>query len=327
MRRTSSLLAAIVAASLLLAPGARATITVGSPLTGAFTPTKFNVVGLVATTALPESGAQVTSPISGTILRWRVTGASGGPLTLRVLRPVGGLTYTAVGSSAPVVPASSSTQVFPTSIPIQAGDVIGIQNTNKTDELGVMATAGAQFLGWQPPLSEGETREAKEAPTGIEPGFNADVQPRPTVTALGPASGSFLGGTAVAVSGTDFTDVSAVSFGGVPATSFTVSSAGLLTAVAPPAAAPGTVDVTVTTVAGTSPTSAADKFTYVACVVPNLKGMKLKAAKRKLRKARCAPGKIRLRGTATAKTGRVVKQSPKPRKTLAPGTKVNLTLG
>ena len=56
-------------------------------------------------------------------------------------------------------------------------------------------------------------------------------------------------------------------FGSAPAASYTVESPSLINAIAPAGAA-GTVDVTVTNIAGTSATSAADQFTYLANVPP-----------------------------------------------------------
>ena len=58
-----------------------------------------------------------------------------------------------------------------------------------------------------------------------------------------------------------FITASAVLFGTVPATSFTVNDDGSITAVVP-AGAVGIVDVTVTTTGGTSPISAADQYVY-----------------------------------------------------------------
>jgi hypothetical protein len=84
----------------------------------------------------------------------------------------------------------------------------------------------------------------------------------PTVTSVNPSSGSTAGGTSVSISGTNFTGVTAVKFGSASATSFKVSSATSITAVSP--AGTGTVHVTVTTPEGTSATSAADQFSYVA---------------------------------------------------------------
>jgi hypothetical protein len=83
----------------------------------------------------------------------------------------------------------------------------------------------------------------------------------PTVTGLAPTSGPAAGGTSVVITGTNFTGVSAVSFGGTAATTFTVDNATQITATAPAHAA-GVVDVTVTAAGGTSTTGAADQYTY-----------------------------------------------------------------
>ncbi|QUP55242.1 autotransporter domain-containing protein [Ralstonia syzygii] len=90
----------------------------------------------------------------------------------------------------------------------------------------------------------------------------------PTVTGISPSSGSTSGGTSVTVTGTSFTGATAVKFGTANASSFTVNSATSITATSPAASA-GTVDLTVTTSGGTSATSAADQFTYVAPPSPS----------------------------------------------------------
>ncbi|MBI4494407.1 MAG: IPT/TIG domain-containing protein, partial [Chloroflexi bacterium] len=85
----------------------------------------------------------------------------------------------------------------------------------------------------------------------------------PTVTALSqPPSGPTSGGTRVTLTGTNFSGATAVRFGSVAAQSFQVLSSLEILAISPAQAA-GTVDVTVTTSAGTSATSTADQFTYV----------------------------------------------------------------
>ena len=86
----------------------------------------------------------------------------------------------------------------------------------------------------------------------------------PTVTSLGTSSGSTAGATSVTITGTNFIGASEVTFGGVPAASFTVNSVTSITAVSP-AGSVGTIDVTVTTPNGTSATGAADKFSYGTC--------------------------------------------------------------
>jgi len=81
--------------------------------------------------------------------------------------------------------------------------------------------------------------------------------PGPTVTSVSPSAGYI--GASVTVTGTNFTGATAVDFGSTSAT-FTVVSAEQIDAVAP--AGTGTVDITVTSPAGTSPTSSSDEWTY-----------------------------------------------------------------
>src|SRR5207249_1655707 len=73
----------------------------------------------------------------------------------------------------------------------------------------------------------------------------------------------------VVITGTNFTGTTAVSFAGTAAVSFVVNSATKITAVAPAHAA-GAVDITVTTAAGTSATSAADQFAFVVSLASRI---------------------------------------------------------
>jgi Big-like domain-containing protein/IPT/TIG domain-containing protein len=82
----------------------------------------------------------------------------------------------------------------------------------------------------------------------------------PVVTEISPSFGSESGGTAVQISGAGFSSGSTVHFGKTSATKVSVNSPTSITAVAP--AGTGTVDVTVTTPAGTSATGTADRFSY-----------------------------------------------------------------
>ena len=89
--------------------------------------------------------------------------------------------------------------------------------------------------------------------------------PPPTVTAVSPNAGPTGGSTTVTITGTGFSianNTGAVMFGPNPAT-YTIDSNTQITATAPAGSA-GFVDVTVTTPGGTSTTSAADRYTYVA---------------------------------------------------------------
>jgi hypothetical protein len=80
------------------------------------------------------------------------------------------------------------------------------------------------------------------------------------VTSIGPTSGPALGGTSVTISGANLTGTTAVTFGGVPATSFTIVNATTIVAISPARAA-GPVDVVLTTPGGSWTGSAL--FTFV----------------------------------------------------------------
>ncbi len=88
----------------------------------------------------------------------------------------------------------------------------------------------------------------------------------PAITSIAPINGPTTGGTAVAITGVNFTGTTAVKFGSINAASFIVNNATSITATSP--AGSGAVHVTVTTPAGTSPTSTADQFTYGAAALP-----------------------------------------------------------
>ena len=81
---------------------------------------------------------------------------------------------------------------------------------------------------------------------------------RPAISAVQPTSGS--GGTSVSLTGSGFSTVTAVAFGGVNATSFTINSDTSITATAPSGS--GVADITVTNLGAVSRTGLPDQFTY-----------------------------------------------------------------
>ena len=87
----------------------------------------------------------------------------------------------------------------------------------------------------------------------------------PTVTKVSPPKGTAQGTTTVSITGTNFTEATAVSFGSTDAATFTVNSANSITAVSPAEAA-GTIDVRVSGATGTSPLSSKDRFKFVPTV-------------------------------------------------------------
>ena len=102
---------------------------------------------------------------------------------------------------------------------------------------------------------------------GVSPDVLDTLLPPPTVAATGgaavvpitPNSGSSAGGTAVTITGSNFTPDSVVDFGTVPAAMVTIDSETQITAISPPGV--GTVDVRVTNMFGTSAVTPADQFT------------------------------------------------------------------
>ena len=104
------------------------------------------------------------------------------------------------------------------------------------------------------------------APGGTSPPSTADlftyIAAAPTVSGLAPAIGPAAGGTVVTITGASFTGATTVSFGGIPASTFTVNSAGSITATAPPGTAGSVVGVTVTGPGGTSAVTSSDSFSY-----------------------------------------------------------------
>jgi len=81
----------------------------------------------------------------------------------------------------------------------------------------------------------------------------------PVLTKITPTAGTAAGGTKVTISGKYLLGATNVTFGGTPAIIKKVTATSIIV-IAPPGA--GTVDVTVTTPAGTSPVIAVDQFTY-----------------------------------------------------------------
>jgi hypothetical protein len=313
---------------LALASSANATlVTVGKPLTGTFTPSAAEPLSYIGVNTVLPAGAsgQLVSPVSGVIVRWNLTGATGS-FRLDVLRQSGAnFTLTSRGES--VNPAGTGNESFAAQIPIAAGETVGLEVAPGSKE-GITTEPGATSVFWEPAINVGETKP----PTGTNPllyGFNAEVLPPPTISSISPTSGPSTGGTQVTISGQNFANVSAVKFGATSASSFSVANEGSITATAP--AGTGSAQLSVTTVAGTATSSGS--FTYSTpppppptCKVPKLKGKTLKSAKKRIRFADCRVGKLTKKEGATAKTGEVVKQVPKPGATVPADTKVKVTL-
>jgi hypothetical protein len=303
-------------------------ISIGSVLPEGAASKPFKRVQTLFNTALPEAGATLASPANGAIVRWRVQGAVGGPFFLRVLHPDGKGGYEATGTSLGATPSDTGLQTFSTNMKVQAGDLIGVDPSHDTDEIGFTTVAGASFASIYPTPFDGSVHAPSESFSGEEISLSAEIQPAPEVIAIAPASGPVTGATLVTITGKNLNGATTVTFGSAPAASFTVDSDAEITATAPRSARPGKVDVAVTTLAGTNPNTRFDDYVYRACVVPAVKNKTLRKTKTLLRRGGCKLGHVKKVDAPKPKqVGKVLKQNPKPGRVLAPGARVRITLG
>ncbi|MGC2062311.1 MAG: IPT/TIG domain-containing protein [Thermodesulfovibrionales bacterium] len=93
----------------------------------------------------------------------------------------------------------------------------------------------------------------------------------PTVTGIVPASGTILGGTAVSITGTNFTGATGVTIGGTTATPFTVVNSTTITTTTPAHGAGG-ASVLVTTPGGTNPANTLFAYSLPVRIAETLVG-------------------------------------------------------
>ena len=185
-RRYRYLLLGLVSAGLVVPAAAQAQIvTVGSPLTsnnyfsGTIGPSNSPTTTTLITSSTPEPNAKLTSPISGVVVRWRITQAVG-TFSLRVLTPSTNTTnaFTGGAASTPQTPTSTATQIYTTHLPIKAGQTIGVDDSQGNDKIGFLPGGGpgGSFSFVQPKLGVGETKTAFGPSNAVGAvGFNADV--------------------------------------------------------------------------------------------------------------------------------------------------------
>ena len=159
----------------------------------------------------------------------------------------------------------------------------------------------------------------------------------PVVSGIAPSSGEV--GTSVTITGSHFSGnsaVTSVTFGGGASASFSVGSDSSLTATVPAGAQTGAV-----TVANCKGSASTGTFTVTvppkpkpkpkpkprACVVPNVKGDSVGAARSAITHHHCKPGKITKVKSSKKNKNKVISQSEKPGKHLKNGFHINLTVG
>jgi hypothetical protein len=269
---------------------------------------------------------------AGVITSWSTNAAAGANqmLELKVFREVSHGVFVVVAHDGPRPLTPSVVNTFKVNIPVTAGEQIGLNNANSL----TVHNACEFFTGedhdtpffFPGNAGDGATIQAPGEGNERRLNLSATFLPPPALEINGRvALGSIAGGGAVVLKGLHLAEVSAVSFGGVPAKSFTVNSEQQITVVAPAGTTLGEISAKVTTAAGSTET--APVFSYSGCAVPKLAGKKLKAAKTLISGAGCKLGKVKKVRGSRKKAGKVLKQSPKPGTVLAPGSKVSIKVG
>jgi hypothetical protein len=160
------------------------TLTLGPALTGPGTNgyTCSPAIGggcgeMLLSTSLPS--VQITAPVNGTIVRWRIKGASAAPdYSLDVLRHNSDGSYTVTASTGSVTPAGNEIETLATSLPIHVGEYIEL-NLPQGGEFTALEGAST-YVTFFPHLESGETRQpANEFVYPFTFGFNADVEYEP----------------------------------------------------------------------------------------------------------------------------------------------------
>jgi len=253
--------------------GGQVVTLTGSGFTGA-TAVKFNTTAASAFTIVSDTTITATAP-------------AGAPATIDITVTTNNGT-SATGSAdqftylSTAVPAITS--LSPSSGTSAGGTSVSVTGSNFTSASavtfgGVAASSftvnsATSLTATSPPLPAGSYGVTVTTPSGTSASstFTVSAASLPTLSSLGTSSGTTAGGTSVALTGTNFTGAIGVYFGGVPASSFTVSSATSIAATSPPQFA-GTYDVTVVTYAGTSALSSGDRFAYSTASVPSVSSL------------------------------------------------------
>ena len=171
------------------------------------------------------------------------------------------------GASSTSVPFPSLTPSGSSELYFAYAGVANIATGGTTSGFTFTVTAQGNLATYDTNVSSTASPTGTQTPAGVSSAvaalLSASSSAGPTVTGVSPSSGSSAGGTSVALTGTNFTGATAVTFGSIPAASFTVNSATSITATSP-SGTPSVVDITVHTSGGTSATSSADHFTFTA---------------------------------------------------------------
>jgi hypothetical protein len=159
-----------------------ATVTVGPNLTGPFEPVVFGSQRTLTNTTPSTSGNPIASPFNGFIRTWSVVGVSGGPVNLKIVRPVGAGLFITKGhlESGPITGTAVQTFDPTVNAHVEAGDLFGIDpvSTDGSGTIGIDFTdPQAGYSYWWPRLRRGEpARSPAEANVPGQVGVNVVIE-------------------------------------------------------------------------------------------------------------------------------------------------------
>jgi len=175
-----------------------------------------------------------------------------------------------LAAAVTAVSPNTATPSGGTQVSIVGSGFTGVQAImfGSTAATGFNVNSSTSITAMSPSHSAGQVDIIVMASSGNSSANSADhftfQTAGPQVTQVGPSTGSTAGGTAITITGSGFSSVSAVMFGTTAASSFSATSSTSITAVAPAHTA-GAVDVIVVTSAGSSTVNPSqDQFTYAA---------------------------------------------------------------
>ncbi|MGW2372979.1 IPT/TIG domain-containing protein [Kitasatospora sp. NPDC001683] len=214
----------------------------GSGFTGA-TAVRFGAVAASSFTVVSDTQITATVP------------AGSGTVQVTVTTPGG----TSNGVAFAYVPVPQLVSVVPPAGPTSGGTTVTLTGSGLSGATAVtFGSAPAAFtvvsdssLVATAPAGSGTVQVTVTTPGGTSNSLAYTYTAPPVVTTIVPTQGPASGGNTVTLTGSGFTGATAVRFGAVAASSFTVVSATQITATVP-AGGPGASGVTVTTAGGTS---------------------------------------------------------------------------
>ena len=238
-------------------PNAGGTVVMitGTGFTGA---TSVTFGGTAAVSYTIVSDTQITA-----VTPW----GDAGPADITVTTAGGTGTKTAAYTYCPAVNVNFT---VPSMGPLSGGNVVSIAGTGLggatvvtfggVNALSFLVISENEIQATVPAGAAGAVDVAVTTPGGTGTASAAYTYiPAPSIASVSPSSGPASGGTMVNITGTWFAGATAVTFGGIPVSSFTVVSDTSIMAEAP--AGTGYADVAVTAIGGTGTASAA--FTYI----------------------------------------------------------------